>query len=237
MDVNSIFLNVADRVSLEMNGSLVYSKFNRYSKLAELKLLNWLSGNISGQPGYPEPYSTQKSKDYLSPFLETEKLLAQDGSCPKPTGYYMWERAAVIGTRKDELCGEPVIIEGCDTPIELLDSAVFDARCNTFIKSLQPSMKKPICKLVGEEIQFMPKDLGSIVIEFKRYPKKYGELVTTVDPVYMVEIVDVANSINYEWSESVRQDLVFFITQFFGGGTREQALQEQNNLIGKTAAP
>ena len=236
INVNSVFLDCMDRVAPEMNGSVTIQKFNRYSKLAELRLLNWLTGNISGQPGFPEPYSTQKVKDYISFLLGTDKKQVENGMADKPDNYYMWERAAVIGDRRDELCGDDVIISGIDTPIELLDSASFDARAQTFIASLKPSIRKPICKLVGDSILTLPKDLGSIIIEYKRYPV-YGELKMTVDPVYNNEIVDTATSIDYEWPEAVRQDLIYFITQFYGAGTREGAIQQQNSLIGKTAMP
>jgi hypothetical protein len=236
MEINGVFLDVLDRVSPEMNGSLTIQKFNRYSKLAELKLLNWLSGTLSGEQGYPEPYTTQKSSDYLSPFVSTDKKQVENGIAQKPDGYYLWQKAAIIGDRKDELCGEPVIITGVDTPIERLDSAPFDSRSQTHIESLKPSIRKPICKIVGDSILTLPKDLGSILIEFVRYPV-YGELKTMIDTVYNNEVVDLENSVNYEWNEYAREPLIFFITQFYGAGTRESNLQQQNSLVGKTATP
>lgn len=236
MDVNSVYLNVMDRVSPEMNGSLGIQEYNRYSKLGELRLLEWLTGNISGQPGYPEPYSTQKTKDFLSPFINTEKKQVENGIAEKPSDYYMWERAAVIGDRLDELCGEPVIITGADTPIELLDSAAFDARSQTHIKSLKPSIRKPICKLVGDSILCLPKDLGSIAIEYKRYPV-FGQLKMMIDDVYKNEVVDVTGSTPYEWGEYARELLVFFIVEQYPVKTRETALQQQQQLIRKTATP
>lgn len=236
MDINSIFLDVCDRVAPEMNGSITIQKFNRFSRLAELDLLDWLSGNLNGLPGYPEPYSTLKVRDYLTPVLVSKPLQIENGSVTKPDNYYLWDRAAIIGTRRDELCGDDVIISGVDTPIDLLDGATFDARANTHIKSLQPSILKPICKQVGNEIKFLPKDLGSIILEYKKYPV-YGELKMKIDPVYNTEVVDTDNSINYEWGEYARKPLVFIITQYYGAGTREKAVQEQNNLIGKSATP
>lgn len=236
MDVNSVYLNVMDRVSPEMNGSLGIQEYNRYSKLAELRLMEWLTGNISGQPGYPEPYSTQKVKDFLSPFIATDKKQVENGIADKPDNYYMWERAAVIGDRLDELCGDPVIITGVDTPIELLDSATFDARSQTHIKSLSPSIRKPICKLVGDSILCLPKDLGSIAIEYKRYPV-FGQLKVTIDQVYNNEVVDVAGSTPYEWGEYARELLVFFIVEQYPIKTRETAVQQQQQLVRKTATP
>lgn len=237
IEVNSLFLDLCDRVVPEQNGNVLFTRFNRFSKLAELKLLNWLTGEISGsQQGYPTPYTTEKVRDLLSPLLASEKIQVENGTCNKPDGYYMFERAAIIGDRRDELCGEDVIITGIDTPIELLDAAVFDNRSQTYIQSLKPSIKKPICKIVGNEYHFLPKDLASIIIEFKRYPV-YAELKATVDTVYNIEIVDLATSIDYEWGEYAREPLLFFMTQFFGAGTRESAIQQQNSLVSKAPTP
>ena len=236
MLINSIFLNVSDRIVPEQNGSIVYTKYNRFSQLGELRLLYWLTGNISNQLGYPEPYSTQKIRDFLSPFLTSEKIQVENGIAVKPANYYMWERAAIIGDRRDELCGEDVIITGIDTPIELLDAATFDARSQTYIASLRPSLRKPICKLVGDSILTLPKDLGSIIVEYKRYPV-FGKIETKIDEVYNNEVVDEDASKNYEWGEYARELLVFFIVEQYPISTRENALQQQTQLVGKTATP
>jgi hypothetical protein len=236
MDINSVYLSVMDRVSPEMNGSLGIQEYNRYSKLAELRCIEWLTGNISGQPGYPEPFTTQKIKDWLSPLISTHKKQVENGIADKPENYYLWQRAAIIGDRIDELCGDTVIISGIDTPIELLDSGTFDTRSQTHIKSLKPSIRKPICKLVGDSILCLPKDLGSIAIEFVRYPV-FGELKTMIDPIYNNEVVDVAGSTPYEWKEYARELLVYFIVQQYPISTRETALAQQQELVRKTATP
>lgn len=236
MDVNSVYLNVMDRVSPETNGSLGIQEYNRYSKLAELRLLEWLTGNISGQPGYPEPFTTRKISDFLSPFIKTEKKQVENGIAEKPSDYYLWQRAAIIGDRLDELCGETVEITGVDTPIERFDSETFDARSQTHIKSLRPSIRKPITKLVGDSILCLPKDLGSIAIEYVRYPV-FGQLKTMIDPIFNNEVVDVAGSTPYEWKEYARELLVFFITEQYPIKTRESALQQQVQAVRKTATP
>lgn len=237
MDVNSLFLDFCDRAAPEMNGTVTYSKFNRMLRLAGLRLLGWLTGSIANEPGYPEPYTSLKIKNLLSPYLVTRKFQVENGIVEKPMDeFYMWERAAIIGSRKDELCGDPVIISGVDTDIELLDSAAFDYRANTHIKSLKPSGKKPICKEVGNEWHFLPVDLGSIAVEFKKYPI-WGEIRTTIDPVYNVEIYDPVNSIQCEWQEGVRDALLFFLLEQVPVGTRESALQQQVQAVGKKATP
>jgi hypothetical protein len=236
VDINSIFLDVLDRISPEMNGSLTIQKFNRISKIGELNLLGWLTGSISSQPGYPEPYTTQKNKDFVAPILKTEKRSVVNGVVEKFSDYYMWERAAILGDRIDEVDGEQVTISEGDTPIELLDSAMFDARTKTHIESLRPSVKKPICKLVGNEFHFLPKDIGSIAIEYKRLPV-FGELKSKIDEVYNNEVVDESASADYEWGEGLRTALVFFICEQYPIGTREVALQQQIQAVGKTATP
>lgn len=221
-----------DKVKVEQNGSLTFTSYNIKSRLGELRLLDYLSGDVEGLKP-PEPYTTQKVRDWLTYFLISVKRLVQDGTLAKEPDYYMWEAASLIGSFKDELCGEPVTITGCDTPIELLDVAVFDARCQTYIASLKPSLKKPIAKSVGKNFEFLPVDLGSVKITYKRLPV-FGEIKTTIDTVYNIEIPDPATSIPYEWPEFARPLLTWFIAQQYSVSNREKALTEQLLVEGKT---
>lgn len=232
MDSVSIYFDVIDKVKEEQNGSVSISSFNRKSRIAELKLLDYLSGDVEGLKP-PEPYQNEKIRDWLTVLLTPVKRVVENGVLAKEENYYMFENASVIGSYRDEHCGEEVIITGCDTPIELLDGAVFDKRCGTHIESLKPSIKKPIAKLVGENFEFNPKDLGSINLTYKRVPV-FGEVKVKVDPVYMNEIPDPATSINYEWPEYSRPLLVWFISQEYAVSNRETNLTQQLQAEGKS---
>lgn len=232
MNVIEIYNAVADKVKPEQNGALAISSFNIKSKSAELRLLDYLSGDVQGITP-PEPYTTQKLRDWLSYLLFTKPGIVENGVFEKPDDYYMFENMAIIGSYKDDNCGNEIVQEGCDTTIELLDGAVFDNRCNTHIKSLRPSIKKPIAKIVGKNFEFNPADLGSIKLTYKRYPV-YGEVKVAIDPIYNDEVPDSATSIDYEWPDFARGLLIWFICQQYPTGTREAALAQQLNNEGKS---
>lgn len=239
MNVIDLFNTTADKVKQEQNGELSIASFNLKLKSACIWLLDYLSGSIEGLVP-PEPYLTQKSKDYLAPLLTTVKGIVEDGTFNVPAQYFMFENMSVLGSYKDQECGEEIIRAGCDTPIELLDSAVYDQRCFTYIKSLKPSMRKPIAKIESSDLdssilvfKFQPSDLGSIKLVFKRYPI-YGEVKVKVDPVYNDEIPDPDTSIDCEFGEWARNLIVWHIVQSYAGSNRENALQEQNQVIAKS---
>lgn len=232
MDIISLYNDVLDRTAQEQNGEIGIAKFNRYEKIAELRLLDYLSGDVEGVKP-PEPYSTQKLRDWLSIFIKKEGAQVQDGAFIKPADFYRYESNAIIGDYRDEVCGEDVLVSNGNTPIELLDSLQFDSRCQTYIKSLKPSAKKPIGKMVGNTIETMPKDLGSVVLYYVRYPV-FGEIKVKIDPIYNNEVPDTATSINNEWPEFARNFLLYFIVQQYPLATREKALVEQNEVVGKS---
>ncbi len=235
MDIIEVYNDVLDRTAAEQNGTIGISKFNRYSKLAELRMLDYLSGDLSGVTP-PEPYTTEKLRDFLSTMLKSESVQVQNGSFTKPDDYYKFDSSAIIGSYKDDLCGEEVFISGDDTPIEILDGSQFNMRSQTYIKSLRPSAKKPIGRMVGDTIQTLPKDLGSVKLYYIRYPV-FGDIKVKIDPIYNDEIPDPDNSTDYQWKESCRNLLVYFICQQYPVSTREKAFVEQNELINKGPRP
>lgn len=222
MEVVSVYKDVELRVNKEENGLFSFELFNSFSKQAELKLIDYLSGNIDGQS--PPPYVNSKSKDWLSPFIVPKPAQVQDGKMEKPDDYYLFENLYILGGGCDE--------DGCNTAIELLNGDKFTKRCKTHITDLAPSMRKPIAKLVGNEIQFSPQDLGSVVLEYIRYPK-FAEVAFKFDQQFHEEVADPAKSKNYEWGEYARNAMVHLIADLFSVRNRENALRQHNTLSAK----
>lgn len=234
LSITSIYEDVIDTVKQEQNGTITFLEFNRKSRLAELRLLDYISGDISGQQP-PEPYTTQKVYDFLTPFLKETTANISDGKLIVPSDYYLFEEMFIIGSYKDkDECGKDRVVSNENTPIELLDSSAFEMRKKTYISSLKPSIAKPIAKKVGKYFYFAPTDLGPITLVFKRYPV-FGEIKTMVDPVYNDVVPNPATSVNYEWDEKARGMLIWFIAQRYGVSNRENALTEQLNNEGKEA--
>ncbi len=216
LDILSVHRDVVkDTANADQNGELNYAQFCRYSKRAELALIDWLSGGITNER-LPIPWVSQKNKDWLSPFITKYPKQVVDGEIPKPADYYQWENFYRLGTS---------VVSDCDdddspkdefnTPIEILSGAQFTDRCNTSIEELQVTLKKPISKLIGKKIQVAPKDLGSVCLEYIRMPI-FGSITTKNDPIYN------------EWDEWARPFLIFFITDFYTNTTREQAEKQFN---------
>ena len=229
LSVIDIYKDCEDRINVEENGQFSYPMFNRFSKLAELNLLDWLSGDISALIP-PEPFRTQKNSDYLSPFIVKYPVNVKDGIITRPDDYYLYQDLYCLSG--DAECDDTEEMVISKIPVKVLSNSKFYQRARTYIKSLQPSLKKPIAKQGGKEFQFLPDDIGSVVLEYVRYPK-FAFIATVQDEVYNQPVPDAANSKDYEWDEWASGALVWFICDAFANRTREQALKMANSMTGK----
>ncbi len=228
IEVVSVYDDVVkDDVHTAQNGDLTYEMFNRISKRAELRLLNFLTGNSTGD-AVPQIYSNQKNKDWLSIFITKFPAQVKNGSFTRPTDYYLYDNLYRIGSKINQDCGED--IEGetdeANTPIEIVNGDVFNDRMNTYIDELKVSISKPISKMFGNEFEVAPKDIGSVCLEYIRFPK-YASITPVNDPVYNIEVPGTV--VNYEWDERSRDLLVWFITDTFANHTRESAGKQFNS--------
>lgn len=228
-----LYLSVMDKVAEEQNGSMGIARYNRFSKMAELRLMDYLTGDVAGiQP--PENYTTLKDKDFTSPFVAKHTAQVQGGVVAKPSDYYEFENAWVIGSYRDKMCEEPALITGDNTPIELTDNDAFDERNNSYILNVKPTMKKPIMKMDGDGFYFSPKDLGSVIISYKRLPI-FGEIKIKHDNEFNQDVPDEVNSVNYQWPMGCAGLLEYYIMQQYPTRTREVAFTQQLNAEGKSA--
>ena len=230
---------VLDAVNTAENGSIGMQMYTRLSRRGENRLFDYLTGSIEGVT-LPTTYTSQKLKDILAPFIIKFSAQVVNGKITRPENYYTYDSLVILGNYGvQQECEEnesDEIIDGCNTPIEVLDSAQFDARCQSFIEGLQPSFTKPIARLVGNTFEFMPRDIGSVELTYVRYPV-YAKIVPKMDTVYNEEVIDEALSTNYEESEFARELLIFFISDAYANHTREQALKTFNAASGKVAHP
>jgi len=229
MNVNEIKQDCDDRINESENGQLSFDLFNRFSWMAQLQMMYWVSGDIDGKTP-PQPYESQKNRDWLSPFITPLPTQVINGKVAKPDDYYQFENMYVLGQfNETSNCYDLIINDGVqkNTDIELLSGSKFTSRSETYIEGLQPSFTSPIAKIVGNNFVFNPTDLGSITLEYIRYPQK-AILNTKLDPVYNEPVYDPTTSIDFEWGEYARESLVWFICDFFANRTREQALKTFN---------
>lgn len=227
LSITEIYDDVSkDTANADQNGQLSYQMFSRLSRRAELRMLEWLSGPIDGNPNMPAPWKTQKNKDWLSPLIEKYPAQVVNGTIDRPENYYQFENFYKIGSKSETDCDDVVATDDCNTPIELLDGQQYYQRCRTYIDELKPSLDKPISKLVGNKFEVLPKDLGSVVLEYIKMPV-FGSITGKIDPIYNDEVPDVV--VDYSWDERSRPLLIWFIVDEYSNNTREQALKTFNN--------
>lgn len=223
------YQDCSDRINVQENGQFDYSMFNRFSWLGQLRLLDWLSGDVSGvQP--PEPYRTQKNRDWLSNFVVPYSVNVMGGEFQRPSDYYLFQDLYSLSGNVDCEDDDPIVIN--KIPVTLISNNKFYTRSDTYITSLKPTQSKPIVKQVGKMFVFAPSDIGSVTLEYIRLPLR-AYIATVLDPVYNQPIPDVPNCIDFEWDEFARNILVYYIVDAFANRNREQALKQVNLITNK----
>jgi len=235
--IKSVFDDVRFLIGKE-NGYISISDFNRLSKMAEDRLLDWITGRVEGNI-LPIMYINQKDKDYVSPFITPYKTSLVDGKITKPADYYTYENLFalivedIICDEDDVECGSnDDVAEITKVPVKLLDGDQFVSRLTSRIDGLRPTDKKPIAKEVGNYFEFAPNALAGVVLEYIRYPK-YGVAVGMIDQIYNEEVINEGASTDYEWGEYAHKFLVQIIVDLFINSVRDTAMKSFNDTTSK----
>jgi len=220
------------------NGYWSYDLFNQGIRIASNRVLDYITGDSSMQT-LPISYSTQKAKDFISNLITPYSATITNGVITKPDDYYHYDNLYTLslsetGCEEDETsCDEDTpVAEIIKTPVEMLDGQQFYVRAQTYIKGLKPSPQKPICKMIGNTIEFLPRELGSCTLEYIRYPI-YGEIKTMIDPVYYNIVADPNTSVDNEFGEWARELLLYYLVQGFSTHISQRSLYEMNENSGK----
>jgi hypothetical protein len=233
--VIEVYKAVQFQIHQTQNGELTYTDFNDQSKLAEIRMLGWLTGKVeegSQQPAVT-PYDNQKNRDWLTPLIVRLPANVEDGKMTRPADYYTFENMYLL-TLELQSCEDENEREKIKKKvIELLQGQQFTVRADTDIKLLKPSVKKPIAKQVGNTFEFLPEDLGAVMLEYISYPSKYGKIVTKIDTEFNEEVPDESKCIDYVWGDWAIEILTYFIVQNFSLRVRESALFQMNQATGK----
>ena len=234
--ISSIYDDVRQGIGKEQ-GELTISDFNRISKLAENRIIEWGTGKIEGNT-LPQMYTTQKVKDFVSKFITEFKAVPVNGRITRPSNYLTYENMYILSL-KDSGCEDEE--NSCDdndeqetdtsgiikTEVEILDGDEFRIRAKSKIKNMAPSLRKPIAKQVGFDFEFLPDGLGGVVLEYIRYPI-YAVAVGMMDDEYNIEVIDPNASTDYEWNENARNLLVDIMVDYFSNEVRDGNLKNMN---------
>ena len=220
---------VVDNANKDENGDVSYMQFNRMLWKVQLRMMGWLTGNFD-EVNPPEKISPQKTRDLLSVFLVKMPTQVTSGEITRPDNYYSFHNVYAITGKTNECADkyEEETIEVTKKAIQILDNSKFTIRAATRIESLKPK-NKPIAKLSGTGFEFLPEDIGSVVLEYYRVPAK-ARIVTKPDVVRNDVVPDEDKSINIEWMEMARPYILHFLNQEFSLPTRDMAFQQQNQI-------
>lgn len=233
--VIEVYKAVSFQIHQTQNGELNYTDFNDQSKLAEIRMLGWLTGKVEeGQQQVAvTPYDNQKNRDWLTPLIVKFPVNVEDGKFTRPADYYGFENMYLLTLELQNCDDENEREKIKKKVIELLQGQQFTVRADTDIKLLKPSIKKPIAKQVGNQFEFLPEDLGAVMLEYISYPSQYGKIVTKIDTTYNEEVPDETKCIDYVWGDWAIEILAYFIVDAFANRTREVALKSMNAATGK----
>ncbi|HQV54311.1 MAG TPA: hypothetical protein PLX17_02300 [Chitinophagaceae bacterium] len=239
MDSISLYEDAARLLAnKDENGYWSYSMFNQGIRIASNRVLDYITGDASNQ-NLPISYSTQKAKDFIATLITAYSAPITNGVITRPSDYYHYDNLYILslsqtGCEVDNTnCDEDSpVAEIIKTPAEMLDGQQFYVRAQTYISGLKPSPKKPICKMIGNTIEFLPRELGSCTLEYIRYPI-YGTINTIQDPVYYNEVADPATSIDNEFGEWARELILYYLVQGFSTHISEASLFQMNEAAGK----
>lgn len=208
-----ILQDVKDHVNQPVMGRFSIDLFNRYSKLAEITLLDWLTfkeGQGRKQVDPPAPWLTQKDKDWLQPFLVEYMAYVPKDGLPIPKDYYTYEDMRALSVD----CGDNLD----ENKIDMVTSQNFSTRR----KSTIPGMSTMICEQVDNRFRFNPAEIGDVKLIYIRFPK-YANVVKAIDQTFNTEIPAASGHVNYEWHEGVRSILIHNIASRFLVKQKDQA--------------
>lgn len=211
--VNELNEKTVAKASTEENGLLTAQLFNSYMKLAELDIMDWLTGDGKQAPA---PILTQKRMDWLRPFIVRSSKNFKN-VLPVPADYYGYKAA-----RSVSLTGNKKFI----ARVDLLNSDAVADIVGSAIEGLKPSLANVKAEIIGKEFQLYPEQMeGQIDLVYYRYPK-FGVFGVKNDPVYNSEVYDAATSTDLEWDEALIPYFVWRINFYYNERNREG---NQNN--------
>lgn len=199
-------------------GYLSEADFNLYANLVNLSLLD---------DDFKTYQQVQQLTDRSKPFITKAKLqIPPNGQLPYPTDYYYfldlgtYDRdmyLAMAATCKTK--GTPPNYAGLlEIPVELLDSDKF--RIRNLSPQYQASYDFPFAVIFENYIQVYPIDLGVAALDYLRQPNPV-KWASTIDPVTQLPIYDPINSVDFEWTDNSKNEIIGRIAEAFGIEVRE----------------
>lgn len=220
--VDELFKAVVDQANSEESG-LIDPVFNSFLKLAELALLDWLTGNLANPNEAPAPFLTEKNKAWLLPFIQSKPGNFKT-TIPIPDDYYIHQSLRV---RWQKDCDSE---KALFNDVNIVHSNKVETIKSSVIRGIQPTSKKPIGEVIGRTIQLHPQpEGGEYDFIYVREPK-FGKYITKEDTTFMDQVYDPAKSENLEWPIATLPYFVFKINDYINTRHRELDAFQMNQV-------
>lgn len=244
INVYEFYNDSFDRINKEENGYLKTEQFNRLIKFSSVQLQSDLVQELQNRPD-----RHQYVYDVLMPFnVRTVLPVSMFGIILKPDDYEHFSALRVIFDHTDTikqiidlnnlLCDEDdptidriLITQQIDqlaaeerfTDLPIYPHDKMAKRLTSQIPGKRPTVKKPVGEYAPLGWKVYPSATASALLLYYRKPAE-AKLVMTVDQATGDVVYDSLASINIEWSEKAKEDLLKRIVKDFAIYIREPEL-------------
>ena len=198
MNINEAYRLVTDIANKQQGiGFLTPDIFNTYADRAQMQVVQRNLKILDG---------TQQVTDIMkSLFTEVILNVNPQGWCDFPEDYLRF-----AAMRKYWYSGE-IGQDPLEVPVEEVTAAMWGERISSQLR--KPTYRFPVCTLTHEWIEFYPKNIGSVILDYYKYPiaPKYGYVVVNNRPVY-----DPATSVQFSLPDESHNEICFNILSYLG---------------------
>lgn len=219
VSINEVYDLIFDYANKNQGGGyLDPNQFNRFANIINIGLLD---------DDFKAFQSTQELTDRSKPFLIKGKFqIPKNGQLPYPSDYYYF---IDLGTYDRDMYSEtaamcktkgvpPDYSKLIEIPVEILDND--KRRVRNLAPQYRASYDFPFATLYDGFIYVEPIDLGVAALDYLKQPNPV-KWAFTIDPATQLPIYDPANSIDFEWTDNSKNEIIGRIAEAFGIEVRE----------------
>lgn len=210
MNINEVKLYFEALINKDQSGNTITpTQFNLFAQRAQMELFEQLYKNFE---------STQEITDSMHEFLVPGLLNVDQvtGRAPYPSDYIHTASIRKAYYKNNILTERPVKqVKNADWATTLSSNIV------------TPTAKRPVMTYYSAYMQFAPKNVGGILLDYFKKPAdpKWAFTMTAGRPVY-----DSANSVDFQMPDNTLNEIVFMMASYMGINLRENDLIQYSEL-------
>lgn len=208
MDINSLYLEWADRLRKNQSGYISNDEFNRLVDATQDSLYSVYFRQYEANQSVP---------DGLRNFVKEEVLVVTNGICPFPSDYrHRIEMYGIVGDNEEVL-------------ISYLEGNEWGQTLSSPIRKPSLENKVFLHTMGGAGFKIAPFELTRVKMRYLKSPNAAKRAITVVSDI---EEYDAANSAPLEWADSTREQLMEIMLMYSGIPLRDPLLIQ---LLGSNA--